>query len=379
MSGISALVHSWKRPAKAKARMLFMPFRNSLTRLSAVITGTLLRKTLRRRVRRSPELAAPVEHLLVAYREGHLPDPGAGFGGWTRFLLHHCYRNSGDQYFRSLARVHRIAIKSMHEPVWRTCRTGVGGMRLNIANVAEWSLYILGEHDPGVAYWLGHFADRRSVFVDVGANVGIFTLQLARRLTPENRIVAFEPNPEVYRELMGNLERNDLVQRVSVHAAALGDEPASMTLTIPMENIGGASLARGAGNGGGSGTATVPKAGSGSKPGLSGVGPCKQVQVPVIRFDDWWREGGCCRITLLKIDVEGHELAVLRGMLQMLRSQRPVLIVEVTYEQAHAASFEALFRALDYRLRQVVAHAPYAQPLRWQPGGGQMDVLCEPV
>jgi FkbM family methyltransferase len=137
----------------------------------------------------------------------------------------------------------------------------------------------MGVHELAVSEVMWRLAD--GLAVDVGAHVGYFTGLLATRA---QRVVAFEPNPDLHRLIEENAGRW-AGAKVTVDRRAVSNVTGVATLHVP----------RGAGN---DGLATL-EAGSGD-----------DEQVETVRLDDAI-DG---EISVLKIDVEGHELAVLEGL-----------------------------------------------------------------
>lgn len=132
------------------------------------------------------------------------------------------------------------------------------------------------------------------VVFDVGANIGWYSLVLARTAPPGVDIVAFEPDPDNHALLRANLARNGAAA-VTAIAAAAGPEPSRMQLfRYARGNAGRHSL--------------LPIHGG------------EAVAVDTVRLDDVWTARGFGERTLrlIKIDVEGYELEALRGAPQLL-------------------------------------------------------------
>jgi FkbM family methyltransferase len=157
-----------------------------------------------------------------------------------------------------------------------------------------------------------------AVVLDVGANIGLFTLFLIWKYGRGcfAAIHLFEPNPDTFARLRRNLAANNLEGICTAHLLALSDR----TGTIYMESPHGYSVLNMI-----SDTGTVPVA-------------CKPL-------DDWRREQGLAAVDLLKADVEGHEMSLLRGALGTLPLVRR-LYVEVKGE--HLDDFLAVTRAAGF-------------------------------
>lgn len=166
---------------------------------------------------------------------------------------------------------------------------------------------------------LKFLVDPRRASVDVGANLGLFTYFLAR-YSPT--VYAFEPNPIPFSVLRRVKDAN-----VVLNQMALTDRSSEVELVVRKSRKGWTS--------------------NGAALNLPPVGRHALVRVPGRRLDDL----DLGPIGFIKIDVEGHELQVLRGAERTLTRDRPNLFVENEYIQpgGDAAGVFALLRDLDYQ------------------------------
>lgn len=158
-----------------------------------------------------------------------------------------------------------------------------------------------------------------SVVVEVGANIGCDTVALARKVASAGRVFAFEPQRIIYQLLCGNLAING-VWNVIAERAALGSGPG--VLQVPPVDY--------------------------SKPGnFGGVALQEQGAEPatVIALDAYALE----RCDLIKVDVEGMELEVLKGSVDTIARTRPTLYCENDREK-NSPELIAFLRGLDYDL-----------------------------
>lgn len=169
-------------------------------------------------------------------------------------------------------------------------------------------------------------------FVDVGANAGYFSLLAAALVGPSGRVAAFEPNPATAALLRAHAERNGSGGTVSVEPVALMDEDGEMELYL--------STSR-------------------HNDGLSTFFPSEEalrrgdldraavVRVPARRYDAWAAEANFPAPDVVKIDVEGAEEEVLRGMAGTLEASPPPRIVCETrwMSPAHRLLLERGYRA----------------------------------
>ena len=147
---------------------------------------------------------------------------------------------------------------------------------------------------------LAEFVGPGDWVVDVGANVGHYTARLSRLVGCEGRVLAFEPVPRTF-ELLAANARYFAHANVTLMNVALSDAPQVAGIEVP-GGEGGAYLAHLAPRGDGLNIVCLP---------------FDALPLPA-------------PLRLVKIDAEGHEAAVLRGMKRTLERDRPALIVEVS-------------------------------------------------
>ncbi len=188
---------------------------------------------------------------------------------------------------------------------------------------------------PGLALLDEHVAPGDLV-VDAGANRGLFTMRLSELVGPAGCVLAFEPNPECVRRLE---QIADAAGNVVVHASALSDAAGVGVLHVPIR----------------SGT-RLDGLGHLGDPAESGE---LALAVPTLTLDEALRAEGR-RVRFVKCDVEGHELAVLRGASKLLEDHRPVLFVEIEWRHAGEAMQETfeLLREAGYAGEVVTPAGP---------------------
>lgn len=147
----------------------------------------------------------------------------------------------------------------------------------------------LGVYDLTVSEVLWRLADPGETAVDAGSNIGYTASILARRVGPEGRVCCFEPHPEIYR----CLERNVALWGLPVETfpIALSESEGEAVLHIPTYFAGN------------QGTASLS-----DTPGIPRV---REVTVPTAGLDALAQVPS--PIGVMKVDVEGHELRLLRG------------------------------------------------------------------
>jgi FkbM family methyltransferase len=173
------------------------------------------------------------------------------------------------------------------------------------------------------------------VFVDVGANVGIYSLTAALLMGSRGRIVALEPYPPAYRRLLFNIEatRTGRVQWPRVDALPVGvsDRDEHRELRIDEGNLGGGSIAAGA--------ARFTERGSTNALTI----PCR----PLSRILD---DCGISRADVLKIDIEGAEDVALQPFLSETVDDRlPRRLIVENSDHLWKCDLRAAITARGYR------------------------------
>jgi len=144
------------------------------------------------------------------------------------------------------------------------------------------------------------------IFIDVGANVGYVTAHALSALGKRGKVYAFEPVKK-YADELRVMERLNRGRTVRVEECAVGDRNgwATINLCTHKDNIGMSSIL----------------------PLVSGHGGTFEARL--IRLDDYLEANGIGPVRLVKIDVEGYEYPVLKGLRNCLGRDRPAVICEI--------------------------------------------------
>jgi FkbM family methyltransferase len=149
-------------------------------------------------------------------------------------------------------------------------------------------------------FWLiPHLCDCEHVAIDIGANAGEFSYLMARHAS---HVIAFEPNLDLLSTLQARIPNN-----VTIYDVALSRSPGVAEFRVIPDNTGIATI--------------EPR---NSLQGIADGNTMQTRNVEMRALDSYQIE----RVSLIKIDVEGHEEAVLDGAVETLRRNRPTLIVE---------------------------------------------------
>lgn len=221
-----------------------------------------------------------------------------------------------------------------------------------------------GIWEPYVNRLVKEYAEPGTAAVDVGAYMGIHSMLMGRMVGDSGQVYAFEPQRKMYRELVHNIALNDLEDVVLPLRFALGAHRA----VIEMDAAAVRTFS------GPAGPSAVPILEDGSV--SVGAGGDKAELRPL---DDFNLTG----VSLIKIDVEGHEAEVLKGAQATIAANRPVVVLEIlggvasypgaetmydnpTAGPEHLAAIHATWRLLEqqgYEVRPVSDHDYVAFPL----------------
>ena len=206
---------------------------------------------------------------------------------------------SGSNKIINKAIVKRL-VGSGGERVWTSSPGGEVCADLN--DYIGRSVFYTGDLDPKITRFCNAYLGEGDCAVDVGANIGIVTLAMAKSVGRGGVVFAYEPNPMLYNRLSKAVEKAGY-QHVTPKMLALGETCGVLQLFIPGGNAGAASLKR--------------------HRSLDGA---ETVEVPIETFD---REKASFGVApnLVKLDVEGFEAEVLNGMVSLLSDSPPGAII----------------------------------------------------
>ncbi len=200
-----------------------------------------------------------------------------------------------------------------------TAKIGVGELKVLCSTKDSNSsiVYLLGFSDNMTYFDLyTNFALPNSIAVDVGANLGIHSLVLSYCVGAGGKVFSFEPNLSVYERMQDILRENE-ISNVIMSGKGVGD---SIGLKYFNLNEGDFNI----------GKACVSEKGE------------RTIKMTTL---DYELRDSQLPISLIKIDVEGYELKVLKGTIQTLRTHKPILVCEFN---PNSYSFDELKRLIPY-------------------------------
>jgi len=186
-------------------------------------------------------------------------------------------------------------------------------VRLYLGNDISLCLYAGGSFEPNEFAFVAAVLPRGGVFIDGGANEGLYTLLAARRVGPSGRVLSIEPSSREFGRLEKNIALNRL-EGVTPLRLALGADAGVAELAIAEprhegQNTIGARV---------------------SNPKVQTVG---HESVRVESIDGLVAEHGLERVDIIKLDVEGSEVAALAGAAATIERFRPLVLIEIEAER----------------------------------------------
>lgn len=173
-----------------------------------------------------------------------------------------------------------------------------------------------------------HFNLDKGIFIDIGAHIGKYTMMFSKKLSKKEKVIAIEPHLENYNTLLYNIKLNKCNNVISLNCA-VGDKEGFVCLYYPNENMKSNTAS----------FSTIKK----SK--VYG-------RVKVKTIDKILKELKIKEVHLIKIDVEGAEPGVLRGMKSQLKNNKPKIIFEALTKEIFKEC-ENILNRYDYKIKQL--------------------------
>jgi polyisoprenyl-phosphate glycosyltransferase len=234
-------------------------------------------------------------------------------------------------------------------------------LRLKLANGARFvwdpedmraapnTAFLDGTYEPQELAVLSGLASNSRVIFDVGANIGWYAIQLARTAGADTRVFCFEPVPSTHAKLVRNVGLNELESRIRIFDFGLSDKIGNHEFFLPERSGSAAASAR----------------------NLHPDELVAQFSVRLDVMDDLVAREQIARVDLIKCDVEGAELHVLRGAKQVIERDRPVIFLEMLRKWA---------RHFDYHPNDIILLLRQSGYRCWAVGDGsirEIDAVTE--
>lgn len=206
----------------------------------------------------------------------------------------------------------------------------------NTRDMIQQYIYYFGLWEADLTEWISEQLCRGDTFIDVGANIGYFSLLASARVGPSGSVVAIEASPKIFQQLQINLDLNRASNVRAVNLAASDQRGIAQLFCGPAYNAGETSLFQ-----------------------FKGTEP--DVVVETAPLAEILERCEIASARLIKIDIEGAEGTVLPGLMTLLSSCRPDIELIVEFHPQHltapgksAAELVKLFGAFGFHAYQIV-------------------------
>jgi len=228
---------------------------------------------------------------------------------WLRHFLISSLRDIDIKGFRKLSLLLPKILLPRPENVNPYVLKNLYGFLLEIDPKNDWgverSLHETGTYEKGVLTFLSNCLKKGDVFIDVGANIGLMAIHASRCVGNTGKVIAVEANPLTIPILEKNVSLNDS-SNISIVNKALGAvQGKGIIYENRSVNRGGASL-------------------------VINQDAEKGHSIDILPLDEVFDHASSVKV--IKIDVEGYELEVLKGAQKLIAAHRPILIVETSAE-----------------------------------------------
>jgi FkbM family methyltransferase len=220
-------------------------------------------------------------------------------------------------------------------------------MTVDLRAQTEFLAYYTGEYDTDNIRSVLRLVEPHWTILDVGANIGFWSVPLARALNESGRLHSFEPVSSNFRLLSANVKENCLTPVVHTHQLGLSDRSGTVEISLREDFVGGSET----------GNAAIVIDDDDSR--------FQCVQVKIQPLDALSDSLALDRLDFIKIDIEGHEHKFLTGAARTIARFRPILFMEINdqYYERQGLDPTALFQ--DWLLEHSYASA-FRRTDRWR-------------
>ncbi len=177
-------------------------------------------------------------------------------------------------------------------------------LELEIGDWVQQHLYFLGEYEPSEFLAVQRIVQPGATVIDIGANIGWYTLNLAEWVGSEGRVIGFEPFPQNFQSLEKNIQLNTF-NNITAENIAIGQEEGELILHLNTKE---------------------------NNRGMVSVIPTDNAiheSVKVTTLDLYLTQNPVEKLDFIKIDIEGNEYSALLGMHKTLENFSPAILLEI--------------------------------------------------
>lgn len=221
-------------------------------------------------------------------------------------------------------------------------------MKLDLDEWIQQHIYFLGYFEPRGIRYIKNQLYEGEVFVDIGANVGAYSLVASGLVGRSGKVIAFEPASKSFLRLSKNISMNGLTNIIPERKAVL-DKNSQIELYISnRHNMGMSSIFH-----------------HDSESGIS-------EKVEAISLDDYAEKKNIPRISVIKIDIEGSEMLALRGMGKIIENFRPRILIELKEETLTESGYQV------NDIEEYLIHSGYEKYIINEQGNVSNDLKQQP-
>lgn len=203
------------------------------------------------------------------------------------------------------------------------------------------TLFWTGFHELHELLFLNKFLKPEMVVADVGANIGVFTTFIAKRVK-NGKVIAFEPVPVIYEQLKENIKLNNFTNVILRKEGLANQKGISFIHEIESSNEGLSTLFPG------------------------DLKTARKTEINLFPLDELFPEFSLNRLDLIKIDIEGGELPALKGMEKLISTFKPSILVEINQRSYSSAGYTPeevfeFFHKLGYKAFEITRKGELTQ------------------
>ena len=186
--------------------------------------------------------------------------------------------------------------------------------------------YRLREEKESIAYLLSQDLLGKTV-LDIGANYGIYSYWMSKKVGKDGKVISFEPQPElgVFLKDMGKTFH---LNNLTVVNKGVSSENGELTMIRGKVGSGGAQITKNAD--------AAPENN-------------ERIKVDITTLDDYFKKHSVDSLAFIKCDVENHELQVFKGATQTLKKYSPTILFECHHKDAQEGSVFKILENLGYK------------------------------
>jgi FkbM family methyltransferase len=205
------------------------------------------------------------------------------------------------------------------------------GLYISTGSYIEWKILAEGTYEPATGNLINLSLRPGAIALDIGANIGVHTLRMARAVGEQGKVISCEPMIHLQNKLKANILLNRLESIVEIVGEAISDVPGETFMSGSPDTFN-------------QGTGRMDSEG--------------QTPVRVTTGDKLLADKGIQQLDLIKIDIEGYEMKAIQGLNQSIARYKPRILVEYdqTYWEKCGSSwndFKSMMEKYDYSIYKI--------------------------